>query len=142
MIHCTILGSNTNKGEIKKLRIISIIVISIVGILWVLVTTLCIIYKCIILKRTRQSRVTDHNTIYVEQDFLNFAEVHNMYNIRTWAICLEEFKETWDVVEIETWNHIFHKDWMLNFLKMRLPNPIKEKWPLCKSPLKVVNNLI
>ena len=92
------------------------------------------------LKKCKEKKIKDWSTIFAEQDFLKFDNVNNIYNIKTWAICLDEFTNNPDVIEMHNCNHIFHKEWILKYQSMNIPDKMKQKWPLWKSDLKSNRN--
>ena len=122
----------------RKLRIIAIVIICLFWILCISISTSWIIYKWIMLRRKRNALVSQTSAVYINQEIDRFDNVQNLYNIRTCAICLEEFKENSDVVEIHLCRHIFHKECMQNFVNIRFSLKDTKRCPLWKSELKPV----
>ena len=134
--------SKTSNKSLRKLRIIAIVIIWLFCVLWISISTSWIIYKWIMLRRKRNALVSQSSAVYINQEIDRFDNVQNLYNIRTCAICLEEFKENSDVVEIHSCRHIFHKECMQNFVNIRFSFSSAKRCPLWKSELKpaLLNN--
>ena len=78
----------------------------------------------------------------IKLDFVKFSEVKNVFNIKECAIWLDEFQKESEVTQFKSWNHIFHKEWMLDFHAMKLLETIKKRCPLWKVELNTEINII
>ena len=86
--------------DTKKIRLAAIIIVSLFGLVCISVTTGCIIYKWVVHKRNKMQKVKNATTILGDDDFLKFTDVNNIYNIKVCAICLDEFSNDSEVIQL------------------------------------------
>ena len=67
-----------------------------------------------------EKKAKNKSKTIIKLDFAKFSEVQNLFNIKDCAIWLEKFHSDSDVTQFKSWNHIFHKEWMLDFHAMKL----------------------
>ena len=92
-------------------------------------------------KRKGKTTETDANNI-IKFEFVKFNEVQNVFNTRECAIWLEHFENKSLVTQFKAWSHIFHKECMLTFQNMKVPEAIKRRCPLWKIELNCKENYI